>query len=916
MKITFFRLKGYVKVLNGMGLDEIAIPFETFKNRIILIQGENGCSKSTLISALSPSPDTSDSFRTDIFVDYNGNRQIIEHPAEKEIHYEDIDEFGITNHYRILIQSIVDESRTKRTTKAFISKNGEELNPNGNVSSFKEIRDNILGIDPIYLDLSSISSENRGIVDMIPSERRKYMSAYIGSLDTYNNIFKTISRKVSVLKSYMNTLNSKIYEIGNEHELRLKLSQLEKELEYLTIKRDGIIKKISEAETIIKMKDPDDKVRSLYISISEQIQSINNSIRKNSELLDKGYDDLKISKKVFNLENLYSDTKNTIEMYKEKLLGYASDINTKIQLNEATAKSLDNDRAILSKLNSDRIQNNIKESVVKLQQELNDYQEYISKDDIKFLESVSIDELLELRITLNEFIAEIISAEDMYDKGTYDKAVAIAARKQFKDDLTEKIDSMKSEISDIRVSIVETESIKKDLEQKVSMVDNFNNTRPKSCTIDSCPYISKYVELMNNTNLKQDLDSAITILDELRLRKIELEKSLDELIKINDIIKRLNFAMTTIFVKKSIISKIDSLKDLLDYESIKQKLINMNRFPEFATVSDIIEKAYSYINMNSIREQLNYLKGDLSLYEENKEIIDSITKSIEENEKIYNAREDEIAILSKDSTFIKNILVELNNRLERIADLIRVSNSNVELLTQKQLLKEQFDSIKDTIKVVESKLQDLRTLKLDLQKIDKDITPIQNNINRLKYNLTNILDYQNELKESSDKYEKMVFVRNACSPGNGMGIQSEYIKRYMNDIIIDCNKMLSYMFNGSIQLDVPVINEKQFSIPFIGPNGIVVPDVSNGSTAQKCMIGLVFACVAMMKSSQKYNIPRFDEIDGGLDQNNRITFINVLNQILDFMGSDQCIICSHNNEFDTQNTTRIRCSRMGIKIEE
>ena len=42
MKIIYFRLKGYIKVLNGMGLEEIAIPFSEFKNRIVLVQGENG----------------------------------------------------------------------------------------------------------------------------------------------------------------------------------------------------------------------------------------------------------------------------------------------------------------------------------------------------------------------------------------------------------------------------------------------------------------------------------------------------------------------------------------------------------------------------------------------------------------------------------------------------------------------------------------------------------------------------------------------------------------------------------------------------------------------------------------------------------------------------------------------------------
>ena len=62
MRIVYFRLKGYIKVLNGMGLDEISINMSDFKNRIILIQGENGCAKSTIIDAMSPNVDTSDSY--------------------------------------------------------------------------------------------------------------------------------------------------------------------------------------------------------------------------------------------------------------------------------------------------------------------------------------------------------------------------------------------------------------------------------------------------------------------------------------------------------------------------------------------------------------------------------------------------------------------------------------------------------------------------------------------------------------------------------------------------------------------------------------------------------------------------------------------------------------------------------------
>ena len=120
MRIIYFRLKGYVRILNGTGLDEISIDFSNFKNRIVLIQGENGCGKSTIISAMTPNPDGSDSFRTDVFIDEYGNRQIIEYPAEKEIHYIGKDEFGKDTIYSILNESF--KKNKKGILKKYISK--------------------------------------------------------------------------------------------------------------------------------------------------------------------------------------------------------------------------------------------------------------------------------------------------------------------------------------------------------------------------------------------------------------------------------------------------------------------------------------------------------------------------------------------------------------------------------------------------------------------------------------------------------------------------------------------------------------------------------------------------------------------------------------------------------------------------
>lgn len=912
MKMTFFRIKGYVNILNGMGLDELIIPFNTFKNRIVLISGQNGTGKSTIIQALSPNPDSSDSFRTDVFIDNYGNRQIIEYPAEKEIWYSFVDETG-QHEYKILIQSLVDDSKTRRTTKAFISKDGEEMNPNGNVSSFKEIRDSLLGIDPVYLDLSSISSEHRGIVDMIPSERRKYMASYIGSLDTYNNIFKTISKKANSLKSYMNTLNAKIYEAGNEAELRVKLIQLQEELKQNKDYRDRLLKDISEAETTIHILDPDNKMQDLYSSISDRLGALKYEIEQNNKKHVYLYSLLNLSDEIEDINKEIDNTKRNIEINKTTFVSNESSITSLMSINEEANRSLDDDRSRLNSIDSNSIQDNIEETVNNLISERDEYNKYLSEDDIKLLSSTSIDELKDLKIALDEFINEIQIIED-----SYDNSIFISSMKYFStpvNDIIRQKQFLQNDINNLNANI---SKLSIEIEYKIenlNKLNKFNSTRPKDCKIDNCPYISEYIDIKNSNISEEEIqimkDTLYDYKSTIKDKSIELE-NFD---KIVDIILKLQPLYSSILTR-SILKKIVELKFLFNSDEVVNRITNFNRFDEIKILDLLIEKYSIFNEITNINNQLSDLESDLKIYKSNKNLSESLNNSIIAKTKEIEDRNNEIIRLSKENKVLEESINQMNTRLDNLNQYSENIKNIEDCNNRKDSLKKEFDSVKDTIQTVKNKVDSLNLLKDELIRYDNIINPLSENINEIKYTLSNIVSYQQEFKKVSDRYEKITFIRNACSPGNGKGIQSEYIKRYMNDIIIDCNSMLAYMFDGSIQLDIPIINEKQFSIPFVGLGGLIVPDISNGSTAQRCMIGLVFSCVAMMKSSTKYNIPRFDEIDGGLDSSNRVTFISVLNNILDFMRSEQCIICSHNTEFEAYNTTRIYTSIGGITIEQ
>ena len=909
MQITYFRLKGYINILQGMGQDEIIIPFNQFHNRIILIQGENGTGKSTILKALSPNPDSADSFRTDVMVN-NGVQQIVEYPGEKEIHYKD----DLGNIYKVLIQSVVDESRTRRTTKAYISKNGEEFNPNGTVSGFKEARDNLLGIDPVYLDMSAISSENRGLVDMIPSERRKYLSSYIGSVETFNEIYKVISKKASACKSYLNSLNTKIYSMGNELELRVRQTQLEDQLKDANNQRDELLKSLAEAEATIKVVDPDNKIQDLYLSISERLQSLKDDIMKNKKVLEDLYTKIDISREIEEngLDKEIEETNNGLNSHKKSLIDYNNRIANLIALNEATEVSLNRDKSRLLGISSEQVQSNIESVVDDLHSQIEVYNDYLKHVDIELYNSLSVEILHNLLEDLKCFIELIDSARD------YSEQEEIFIEALDNDNLKSRLDEINR--SSLNASI-ETDSCKTKIESLNGLkekIDKFDSLRPKDCITDECPFISEYIKIMKeHSDIDKEISDMQSIIDFYTVKAIEYESDihkLEEAIKIREFLDK---AFSIIDKNQYVLSKIKELNWMNDKDILISHIKDhFNFFQIITLLNDYLEKASIYEELKGLKSKYDSLSGDLKLYQSNKKLIESLQDSINSMEKEIEDRKRDIKKYTNECEFLNKLIEQLQIRSDLLQELKVVSNKDNELELEMSKLREEYSKIKDNIRVVKEKVDSLNDIKNNIELVEKMISPITEEINKVKFNIANIMAYQEEFQEYSVQYEKLSFIKDACSPGSGKSIQSEYVKMYMNDIIITCNTLLGYMFSGSIRLDLPVINEKQFSIPFIGPNGFQVPDISNGSTAQKCMIGLVFSCVSMMKSSSTYNIPRFDEIDGGLDQENRIVFINVINQILDIMKAKQCIMISHNNEFDTQSTTIIECARNGIKFSE
>ena len=253
----------------------------------------------------------------------------------------------------------------------------------------------------------------------------------------------------------------------------------------------------------------------------------------------------------------------------------------------------------------------------------------------------------------------------------------------------------------------------------------------------------------------------------------------------------------------------------------------------------------------------------------------------------------------------------------------KIISDSEEYFNTLNVLKDIFTKIKDIKNKKNDAESRLNTITTNMQKINKylndkvqynsnltlinnELDPLLKNRDTIKYNLKMLQDYKTELKDITDSYNMIEVLKKYTTPSK-KGIQNIFIKTYMNQSLKLANQILSMFFNGRLMLTTFNIGEEGFSIPAISMDtGMEVDDIKSCSRSEKAIASLALSAAMFKQSSTHYNIFRLDEIDEGLDSNNRIMYIKVLNDILDILEIEQCIIVSHSSELSLANVDIIR----------
>lgn len=904
MRITSLTLEGYIGIYNGLGLTKIFIDLSKARHKICLIAGPNGTGKSTIIGALNLLPDPNTCF----IANQNASKGLT-------VEHQDIV-------YQLIITSLCNNG--KRTNEGHIYKNGIDLNPNGNITSYKEIVFTEFDMDANFIAMSLISSENRGLADKTPAERKKVIASRIESLEVYNEMYKSLNKKANIFKSHLNSITSKLQNLGNKDDLVMRLSEIQKSEFSVTALIEENKKALIEAETQIKMLDPTCTIGDRYAELSERFEISSKSL-KDIEIKLNG---LKI--KIKGDDTVESATKEIaandaaiagLHGERKQLVLLSSELDTQIADLKNSIKDLQSqeigdstlDTAIKAKEDKER-------ELVALVEEFESNNKIFDIKNCNEIASSTLDHI----ITICKDI-ELIPHLDQDLTLDEDVAITVMIRKCMNDlgDIRTVISSMIAEKNRLSETIKEAtdklNSLSKDRYSLTGQMEEdqlqlYEAIVPKSCSNmkrGKCTLFDKYSDLYNkNKKNEKELARILNEIEEITILINTLQEDYDT---ISDAIERLKTLSNIINYLGVCADEFDLLLNGISIRAMCDNLVFEEAYQiseELKIISGLKENLYELCNYRAARARLlsgiETIEATIAKHRVIVENIGNINRQIEAKEiekKNINKKISDIMLqLETCETLGKRLATKLDfcKMIDEFDAKFAEKARELDEITE-ELLK-----MKDTGNQIQMLMDRREQCQSKVDVSMERLVEISNEKKRIESQILIWDNFQKEYTEYNEKYNYVNILRKYSSPTQG-GIQSLYMSMYMNKTLDLSNQILSMLFNGQYRILDYIINENEFRIPFIG-SGMMVDDISSGSTSQKCIMGSIISMVSNASTSPIYNIALLDEVDSGLDQNNRMMFADTILKAADILNIDQLFSISHSIEASINNVDVILLS--------
>lgn len=880
MKFLSIYLSNYIGIYNGMGLYDIHIDMTRCRNRITIIRGDNGSGKSTLSKAMSLFPDPSDAFIPGM-------------PARKEIILQD----GPTMYKLVFIHG-VKSNGDREVTKAYITKTFNdvvaELNENGNVTSYKDILYSELGLDANFAALSQLSTDDRGLADKKPAERKRFVNSIISSLETYNNIYKVLSKRSTAFKSLITSTASKLSLLGDEATATSNLEAIEEKINRLNDQKDQAIIALAKEQSVISLLDPDGSIQNTNTVISADLELAEADFARIQSVIDSLMDrnGIKIADILTEYKRI-TDRKNSLIIQNQIDRG---SLDSFINQRASQIAELEKKLHRLSQLNNGESYESILASLEDLKAKMNAIRDQISVVGISDILSISKDEYILALETLKDLESYISSFKSCTD---YSIIEAIISEYMSSGQIPQSADTSKlsSNLDSLNAELISINTRILDMESRIGLLDKLS-LRPTTCKDNTCAFIKDAIEFAS-TNPKEELDNLYSSRSRVQDTIADINADITVAYEFNEARNRFAIIVREVDKNKRILSKMPNGEMFEDTSIFFTRLLSGYGFEYMQSIYGYIDLANlfdTYRNMHSVCTQY---ESELKVYETKAESIAMINQEIDEINRSISTLTDKIEPINAEIASRTAEIASLQD-LEGIYSAIMDNMDKQKPLMDKiQVCRAKLADNSNKMNRINAAIASSQSIKEQVSQLTYTLEPLMKDRDKLIHSIQLMKDYQAELSELQANYEFIERIKYYSSPTTG--IQLVFMELYMGKIISLANELLKLLFQGKFEIQPFVINESEFRIPCLG-EGYLNDDISSMSSSQVCMISMILSFSLLHNSSTKYNIIKLDEIDGPLDYNNRLYFIDVLNSIMDIMNTEQCIMISHNSELQVDNS--------------
>lgn len=888
-KLTYFKARYVIGFMSGFGAKTFELDLKKLQDKdILVIFGDNASGKSTFLSLVHPWHQPSDG-RTKFIIPGKEGLLVREYTSDD----------GTT----ILTKCVyTPKGEDSHSVKCYfqVEKPGDkepvEMNPNGNLSSYQSLLYTYFGINKEFLNFSTYNNSVTSIIGMNDTERKNAVGSLVPNMGRFEIAYHTVNEKYKELRNLIRNVSDKILRMRDEESLRADLNRVTKELDMYILQREDQIKKAAKIDGRLKelTKGADsDEMLSEYRDSVQHVELLDHACGRIIQELHRIYDQLDIeyeqdsvmfdgindvSSKVLKYERKVAVTETETDGFQQRLTSYTeqmSDLESRImelEMSLHAAKTQNLDELM-------ELRDHYKHQLKQLSYDGSDHQyDGMSYDEvIMFSNNVMIihNSIQAMYDEYGELLTEYFS--QVHDKGYEEK----------------QLDSLR-----VIHARIETNSAKKDhLYRKLIEMEQYRkfqtilDQRPKSCTIDSCPFIANALKW---EAMADEVEQLKREYEDIGILIAEDTSSIDDYEKRIAIYNHAQILINQLAAMEPLLKKYYKITISDVYQSIVQAnwrdVLDILRLKEIAA---ILSEKDRYLEITTrLLPEVEHNIELAKLYAKNQSLVQDQYQRLQDEYKRLKEESSQYRLHVAVGKNMLGIWKKKLNQWRRIQELLDdYQKTSLEQVELEDALKEREKEIQQ-IKELKEKRKELKRNIDELTELANERMPVQQQLHTELIQLDQL--HMEKLTIERD-FLVVDVIRSIIQPGKGL--RKELINIYMYDIYQTANQLLLHTFNGNLYLKEFIITDKSFIIPFVY-NGTESPDIIFASASQQSAIAISISMAILSKILGDYGIACFDEADGPFSPANRSIFIDILTTQARYIGLKQSFfITQHQNEY-------------------